>query len=167
MVLGRGAHHRGAADVDLLDRLCVGDARLGNRLAERVEVDDDEADLLDPELGDALEILGHVAAREDAPVDAGVQRLDATAEHLGSARHLIDRQPRNAGRFDLRARATRSDDLDVERMERAGEVLEPRGVGHADQRTVDAAHAALLVESGMSLLAKRRTTSGSNRCSTA
>ena len=73
-----------------------------------------------------------------------MQRLDAPAEHLRRTGDLVDRDPRDAGGLDLRAGAARRDDLDVERMQRAGELLEARGVGHADQRAVDAAHAALL-----------------------
>ncbi len=39
VVLGRGPHHRRAADVDLLDELVVADAALGEVGLERVEVD--------------------------------------------------------------------------------------------------------------------------------
>ena len=38
----------------------------------------------------ACEVLVELAPREDAGVDARVQRLHAAAEHLGRHRHLLD-----------------------------------------------------------------------------
>jgi hypothetical protein len=49
VVLGGGADHRRAADVDLLHAVGVGGAR-GHRLAERVEVDHTELEGLDLQL---------------------------------------------------------------------------------------------------------------------
>ena len=47
MVLRRGAHEGGPADVDLLDELVITDARPGRGLLEPIEVDDDELEGLD------------------------------------------------------------------------------------------------------------------------
>jgi hypothetical protein len=42
VVFGRRPQHRRTADVDVLDRFLVADARLRDRLLERIQVDDDE-----------------------------------------------------------------------------------------------------------------------------
>ena len=47
MVLGGGAHHRRAADVDVLDGLGVAAGRPRDGLREGVEVDDQEVDAFD------------------------------------------------------------------------------------------------------------------------
>jgi hypothetical protein len=73
VVLGGGAHHRGAADVDRLD---VG------LLEERVEVRDHEVEGRDAvrlEVGDLLRLP---PVGEDAAVDARMERLHPSAEHL-------------------------------------------------------------------------------------
>jgi hypothetical protein len=55
-VLCGRADHRRAADVDLLDRLVqAGSAR--DRLAERIQIHDDEVERLDPALAELLDVL--------------------------------------------------------------------------------------------------------------
>ena len=56
VVLGGGADHRRAADVDLLDALVRRGAG-GDGVAERVEVDDDEVERLDAELGELAHVV--------------------------------------------------------------------------------------------------------------
>jgi hypothetical protein len=59
-VLGRRAHHRGAADVDVLDRL--GEARaLRDLVLEGVEVHDHHVDRRDAVLLERLQVLGQVS----------------------------------------------------------------------------------------------------------
>ena len=67
VVLGRGADHRRAADVDVLDRLRLADARLGDRALERIEVDADEVDRLDPLGGERRHVLGRRRGGRAAP----------------------------------------------------------------------------------------------------
>ena len=77
VVLGGGARHRRAADVDRVD--------LGS-LEERVEVRDDEVERLDAvrlEIG-AVRFLAAVG--EQPAVDLRVQRLHPMVEHLGRRR---------------------------------------------------------------------------------
>jgi hypothetical protein len=93
-VLGRRPHHRGAADVHVLDRL-VERAALGHLVLEGVQVHDHHVDGRDLVLLEGGEVLRGVAAREDARVDPGVQRLDAPVQDLGEAGGL-----RDAGRLD-------------------------------------------------------------------
>ena len=65
VVLGGGADHRRAADVDLLDAL-VGRGAGGDGLAERVEVDDDQVEGLDAQLGELLAVGLQAQVGEDA-----------------------------------------------------------------------------------------------------
>ena len=81
-VLRRAAQHRRPADVDHLDRLLLADAVLARDLLERVQVDADEVEQLDPVLGERGQVGLDLAAGEDAGVDARVERLDPAAEHL-------------------------------------------------------------------------------------
>ena len=107
-VLGRGAHHRRAADVDVLDRVLERAAGLGDRRAERVEIDHDEIDRRDAVLAQRGRVLGQVAPREDARVHLGVQRLHAAVEHLRKAGVGADVGDREARRRRARARCRRS-----------------------------------------------------------
>ena len=92
VVLRRGAHHRRPADVDVLDRLVERAAGPRDRLAERVEVDDDEVDRLDAGLLDRRHVLRQVAPREQAAVDLRVQRLHAARRASRGSR--CSRRPR-------------------------------------------------------------------------
>ena len=83
VVLGGGADHGRAADVDVLDGVFQGATWLGHGGGEGIEVDDDHVDG-----GDS--VLGHdgvipVAAAEDATVYLGMQGLDPAIHHLGEA----------------------------------------------------------------------------------
>jgi hypothetical protein len=51
VILGRRPDHRRPADVDVLDRLVERDARLRDGRLERIKIDADEVDRLDPMLG--------------------------------------------------------------------------------------------------------------------
>ena len=79
VVLGRGAHHGGPADVDQLDR--------GVR-RERVQVRHHQVDGLDAVGLQVVEVLGLGSVGEDAAVDLRVQGLDPPPEHLGRAGDL-------------------------------------------------------------------------------
>ena len=83
VVLGGGAQHGRAADVDVLDRVGEGAAGLGDRFAERVEVDHQHVDAVDARRLDGVHVLGAVAARQQAAVDLRMQRLDAAVQDLG------------------------------------------------------------------------------------
>jgi len=61
-VFSRGAHHAGAADVDLLDEIREAGAGLARRFCKRIEIDDDDVDRLDAEPRDGLHVVRMVAA---------------------------------------------------------------------------------------------------------
>ncbi|CAM5351684.1 hypothetical protein SFIMM107S_05882 [Streptomyces griseus] len=136
VVLGGGADHRGAADVDLLDALVVGGAR-GDGLLERVEVHHDQVEGLDAQLGELLAVGVQAEVGEDAGVDAGVQRLDAAVQALGEAGELLDLGDRHSGGGDLPGGGAGGDELDARLVQTAGEVFEPRLVVDTDQGAAD------------------------------
>ena len=77
------------------------DAGPGDGGLERVQVDDDQVDRLDALGLERGEVVGDVAAGEDAAVELGMERLDPAAEDLGLAgvgRDLGDVQPGLAAR---------------------------------------------------------------------
>ena len=148
-VLRGRAQHRRAADVDQLDAWLARPA--GRDLLERVQVDADEVEGLDAVVGERGGVVLAVAAREDARVDARVERLHAAAEHLrrprSATRPASTSSPCSSRKAAVPPEATSST---AERREPAREVVEPGLVVDGDQSP----HSSL-------------TTSGSSRCSTA
>ena len=107
VVLRRGAHHRGAADVDLLDDVVALGARRDG-LDERVQVHHDELERLDAELGELALVVLEAQVGEQSGVHAGVQRLDPPVERLGEAGDRGDIRHRVARRRGSSPRSTRS-----------------------------------------------------------
>ena len=98
VVLGRGADHRRAADVDLLDRSSRSRRRRADRLLERVEVDDDQVDRRDAVLVPSPpRARDRRAAPSRPPWTVRVQRLDAAVHDLGKAGELGHVADRDAG----------------------------------------------------------------------
>ena len=153
-VLGRAAQHRGPADVDHLDGLLLGRAEGRGDVGERVEVDADEVERLDPVLGERRQVLLVVAAGEDPGVDARVERLDAPAEHLRRLGQRLDVAHLQAELLEEGRRAAARDQLDAELVEAERERVEAGLVVDGDQRALD--HEAT----------SSPTTRGSSRCST-
>ena len=133
VVLGGGANHGGAADVDVLDALRKVAARRDG-LAERVEVDCDDVDVADVVLLDGLDVGLEVAAREDAAVHRRVESLDPAVEHLGEAGDLVDGGDLDAHVRDGLGASAGGDDLVAERAETLGEVGHARLIGDGDER---------------------------------
>jgi hypothetical protein len=139
-VLGRGPHHARAADVDVLDHLRLGHARLRHRLLERVEVAHDQVDLRQVVLEERRHVLRLVAAGQEAGVDRRVERLDAAVEDLGEAGQFADVLDRQPGIGQQLLRAAGGDQLHaVLPGEFGGERDQPGLVGHAQQGAADGA----------------------------
>ena len=151
-VLRRRTQHRRAADVDHLHDLRLGRVRPAGRRREGIERDADEVDRLDLLLLESQQVLVELAAREDAGVDARMQRLDAAAEHLGGPGDLLDGGDGQAGLGEERGGSPGRDELPAELHERARKEVDALLVVDADQC---AARQSSL------------TTSGSRRCSAA
>jgi hypothetical protein len=92
-VLGSGAQHGGAADVDVLDGVFQRAVGLGGGLGEGVQVDDQQVDGADAVLLERGHVLRQVAAGQEAAVHARVQGLDAAVQHFREAGDL--RPPRS------------------------------------------------------------------------
>ncbi len=136
VVLGRRAHHRGAADVDLLDAL-VGRGAGHHRLGERVEVRDHEVERRDPQLLELGDVRRQPAVGEDPGVHLRVQRLDPAVEALGEPGEVLDLGDRQAEVGDQLRRPARRDQLDVGLVQSPDEVLETRLVVDRDQGAPD------------------------------
>ena len=138
VVLGGGADHRRAADVDVLDRHLGRDLVPGDGLLERVEVDADEVDRLDALARQRRHVLGVLAPRQQRRVQPRVQRLHAAVEdlllagELGDVGHLEARLAQGAGG------AAGGEDLDPHRRQAAGEVGDAGLVGDRDQGPANA-----------------------------
>ena len=129
VVLRGCPQHRGAADVDLLDRIGPLDVESADRALEGIQVDVDEVDRRDPVLGEIGDVGVDVAPREDAAVDAGVQRDDAMTEHLGHPRELGDRGHGDLVIGNQLGGAAARDELDPEPVELLREGEDARLVG--------------------------------------
>src|SRR5262249_50302885 len=114
-----------------------------------IEVDADEIERLDPVLLERRDVCRLVAPGQDPGVDAGVERLHSSAEHLRRGRHLLDVLDRQADRLERGRGLAARDEPPAEPREPAGERVQPGLVPGRDQR----AHSSL-------------TTSGSSLCST-
>ena len=143
VVLGGGADHRRAADVDLLDAL-VGRGAGGDGLAERVEVDDDQVERLDAQLGELLPVVLQAQVGEDARrAPCGCRVLTRPSRHSGkpvSSSTLVTGTPAAAMR---RGGGPGGDELDARLVQAAGELFEARLVVDADERPTDGPLAAL------------------------
>ena len=148
VVLRGGAHHRGAADVDLLDAL-VGAGAAHHGLGERVQVRHHQVERLDPEVGQLLHVGLEPAVGEDAGVHLGVQRLHPAVEALGEAGQVLDLGHRQAELLDQRGGAAGGDQRHAGLVEAAHEVLEPGLVIDGHQRPLDR-DLSLIVRSGPS-----------------
>ena len=110
-VLGRAAHHGWAADVDVLDGVFQRATRLGHGGFKRVEVDHQQVDGVNAVGLQGGHVLGHIAARQQAAMHLGVQRLHAAIQHLwetGDLGHLFDRQALLCQQFGGAARGNQA-----------------------------------------------------------
>ncbi len=105
---------RRAADVDHLDCLVDRDQPPSDLRGERLDVDDDDVDRADAVLFELLELLGHVAAGEDAGIDRGVERLDLPADERRNLGQLRDRRDLDPVGGEVVAGTVGRVDLDVE-----------------------------------------------------
>ena len=150
-VLRGGAQERRSADVDQLDRVVLGRVATVSGRREGVEVDAHDVERLDVVLVECAAIVLPVASREDARMDAWVERLHAPAEHLGGLRDRLDGRDVDSLLAEEGSRSPGRDDLESEGREFARELRDARLVVDAQER---ATHSLV-------------TTSGSSRCSVA
>ena len=136
VVLGRGADHRRAADIDVLDRRRkIGAARDGR--LERIEVDHHQVDRRDRMRAHRVRVRGLVAAAEDAAVDLGMQRLDAPVHDLGKAGMVADLDYGESGVNQGFRRASGRQQLDAVAREAACQLRQAGLVGNGNQGAAD------------------------------
>ena len=132
-VLRRGTQHRRAADVDVLDRVFQRAVGPRGGLRERVEVDDQEVDRRDAVLLQRRHVRRQIAPREQAAVDARVQRLHAAVEHLGKAGDLGHFGDGQAGLGEQLGGAAGGQQLDAGAVQFARELDDAGLVGDGEQ----------------------------------
>ena len=169
VVLRRGTHHRGAADVDVLDGVGVGAVRFGHGRRERIEVHRQQIDARDVVL--FHDRIVDAAPPQQAAVHARVQRLDAPVHDLGKAgvrRNLSNRDARLGEQPGCTASAQQ---FDFACSQGAREINQSRLVGDRQQgpanrdehREADSGRKAELSE----LLAQCSAVDAENGCGTA
>ena len=129
MVLRRGADHRGAADVDILDALLEAGALIDGGL-ERIEIDHQEVDRRDAVRLHRLRVLGIVADRQQSAMHLRMQGLDPAVHHFrktGQLRNIRDLQSRGRDRL---GGAAGGDEVDAVAGKRAGEFDQSGFVGN-------------------------------------
>ena len=132
VVLGSGAHHGGAADVDLLDAGVEGGAG-GHGAGEGVEVDHHQVDGGHAQLLQLAHVLGLAAVGQDTGVDAGVEGLDAALQALGEVGDLLHGGHGDARSCNGGGGRAGGDDLDARPAQGCGQVGQPRLVVDGDQ----------------------------------
>ena len=85
VVLGGGADHRRAADIDILDAV-VESRAARHGLLERIEIDHQEIDRPDVVRAHRFGMRGIVADGEQAAMHRRMQRLDAAVHHFRESR---------------------------------------------------------------------------------
>ncbi len=101
-VLRGAAQHRRAADVDHLDRLLLGDAASRRDVGERIEVDADEVERLDPELLERRDVRRRRRAARGSPrgsADAASSRGRRASPASPSASRRARRRARARSRY--------------------------------------------------------------------
>ncbi len=135
VVLGSRADHGRAADIDVLDGGRQVATRLGDGGFERVQVDGDQIDRLDPVL--LHDGVVGAATAEDATVDFRMQGLDPAVHHFREAGVVGDFDRGDAVVLEQLEGAAGRQDLDAKPLQFAGEFEDPGLVGNADQGTAD------------------------------
>ena len=111
--------------------LGLGSAAPGRGLLEGVEVHHDEVDRLDARLAHVARVALVVGPRQDAPVEGGVQRLDAAVHHFWKSREIRNARHFERGIGEDSRSAARRNELEGAVGERPPEVNEAGLVGNA------------------------------------
>ena len=122
-ILGGGANHRRATNVDLLQRVHQRDIGLCDCFGERVEVDGDKIDRADAVLLHLCDVGGIFASGKNAAVDAGMEGLDAAIQYLRKAGQGLDMLRGDAGAGQEAVRAAGGVDFPSEVSQAAREIV--------------------------------------------
>jgi hypothetical protein len=132
MILGRGADHRRAANINILDRHVPSSAFRGH-LLERIEIDDEELEGCYRLGFERLDMLGIAAIGQKPAMNLGVERLDPAVHDLGETGDGRDIRHGETSSFQRLGGAAGRDKPDAARCQRAGKIDEARLVGNGQQ----------------------------------
>jgi len=135
VVLGRRAQQRRPANIDVLDRIVERAARLCDGLGKRIQIDHhqiDQRQIMRP--GGAVIDAG---TRQNAAVNARVERLDASAHDLRKPGMRRDLDHRNTLFDQCPESASGRQDLDPGLGQGAAQLEQTALVGNAEQRPTD------------------------------
>ena len=133
MVLCGRAQHRGAANIDLLDRVLKEHVGIVDGLTERIEIDGYQVDRDDAVFLKRLHVGGQVAPGEESAVNRRMQRLYPSVQHLRKTGDFFDPCYRQARLFEGSRRAARRHDLPSELGQPFGQFLDSLFVGYRNQ----------------------------------
>ena len=143
-ILGRGAQHGHAADVDVCQRFVQGEVAVSRHGLEGVQVDDDQIDERQAVRGGVRHLFGPVALGEDAAVQAGMQGLDPAVEHLRQAGHVFHGHDRNAAFAQGGSGAAGGQNFDVVAPQLLDKGNDALLVRYADEGAPDFIHSIFL-----------------------
>ena len=135
--MGGSAHERRAADVDILDRIFQRAARFGDRLAKGIEIDDHEIDCRNTVLGQRRRMLQRIAARKNATMHLGMQRLHPAVQHFGKTGVVADFGNGESGMGERFRGASGGEQSHSQRGEAARKVDQAAFVRNGKQRLRD------------------------------
>ena len=156
-ILRRRTNHGRAADVDIFDELFDGEIGARGGGFERIQIHDHQINRRDSLLPHLIAVGGFAAAEQDAAMDLGMQRLDASAEHFRPAGEVGDIAHGQAGIAQQLGGAAGGNDLDLGGGQGAREFHDAGLVvnayqcafdGHSDLRDEKAGHCTAQIARG-------------------
>ena len=140
VILGRGAHHGGAADVDVLDGVFKRAVRFRHRCGERVEVHDHQIDRRDIGAFHGSHMRAQVAPPENAAMNLGVQGFDPAIQHFRETGVVTHFDDRDAGLLQHAGGTAGGKNFHAELAQGLREFHYAGFVGDADKRAFDDCH---------------------------
>ena len=132
-IFGGAAHHGGATNVDVFNRVVQAAIGLGHGGFKRVEVDHQQVDGFNAVVLQRLHVLRQVAPRQQAAVHFGVQGFHTAIEHFGKAREVGHFTHRQTLRTQQLRGAPGGNELDAKRVQGLGELHHIGFIGHGNQ----------------------------------
>ena len=136
-IFGGGANHGWPTNIDVLDEVFKGHARLGSSLLERIKIDHHHVNRLNTVLGHRAAVRGILAPVQNASMHLGVEGFNAPVEHLGEAGefgNVLYADARVAQQFGGAAGGNK---FHAQAGEFPGELHQSCFVGHAEDGTFD------------------------------
>ena len=140
VILGGGADHGGAADIDIFDEFFERRAGLFGHLFEAIEVDHHHINGCDLVFRQGLHVIGALADGQNSAGDFRVEGFDPPVEHLGEARDLGNILHGHARVADGARGPAGGNKLGAEGVQLAGEIDEAGFIGDAYEYALDLVH---------------------------